>query len=67
MADLSSKELTSGARSNFAPGDLLKRPMVIPCLIIVILLILGETASPGFASPGQIIKLLTLAALLGTW
>jgi ribose transport system permease protein len=39
--------------------------MVIPCLLIVILLILGETASPGFASPGQIIKLLTLAALLG--
>jgi ribose transport system permease protein len=39
--------------------------MVIPCILIIILLALGEAASPGFAAPGQIIKLLTIAALLG--
>ena len=65
MADSSPKELKTGAQTKFDPMDLLKRPMVIPCLLIAILLILGETASPGFAAPGQIIKLLTLAALMG--
>ena len=65
MTGVPSKEVTSGAKFKFDPGTLIRRPMVIPCLLIVILLILGETASPGFASPGQIIKLLTLAALLG--
>jgi ribose transport system permease protein len=65
MPGVLSKEVKAGARSKFDPTTLLRRPMVIPCLLIVILLVLGETASPGFASPGQIIKLLTLAALLG--
>jgi len=65
MAGLSSKALKFDTGSKFDPKALLRRPMVIPCLLIVILLILGDTASPGFASPGQIIKLLTLAALLG--
>ena len=65
MASEPSKEAISGPKSKFDPNALLRRPMVIPCLLIAILLILGETASPGFASPGQIVKLLTLAALLG--
>ena len=65
MTDVLSKEVKTETKSKFDPGALLRRPMVIPCLLIVVLLILGETASPGFASPGQIIKLLTLAALLG--
>ncbi len=43
----------------------LKRPLVVACLIIVLLLALGEAVSPGFASPGQIVKLLTLGALMG--
>ena len=65
MTGVPSKEEKTETKLKFDPGALLRRPMVIPCLLIVILLILGETASPGFASPGQIIKLLTLAALLG--
>ncbi len=65
MTGLPFREVKMETKSKFDPGALLRRPMVIPCLLIVILLILGETASPGFASPGQIIKLLTLAALLG--
>ncbi len=65
MTGVPSKEVKTETKAKFDPGALLRRPMVIPCLLIVILLILGETASPGFASPGQIIKLLTLAALLG--
>lgn len=43
----------------------LRRPMVVPCLLVVVLLSLGEAVSPGFAAPGQIVKLLTIAALLG--
>ena len=65
MTGVPSKEVKAETKSKFDPGALLRRPMVIPCLLIVVLLIIGETASPGFASPGQIIKLLTLAALLG--
>ncbi len=65
MTGVPSKEVKTETKAKFDPVALLRRPMVIPCLLIVILLILGETASPGFASPGQIIKLLTLAALLG--
>jgi ribose transport system permease protein len=65
MASVPSKEVKAGTKSKFDFRALLRLPMVIPCLLIIILLILGETASPGFASPGQIIKLLTLAALLG--
>ena len=34
-------------------------------LLLVLLLALGEAVSPGFAAPNQIIKLLTIAALLG--
>ena len=52
-------------RSSLDLAALLRRPMVIPSLLIVVMLVVGEMASPGFASPGQIIKLLTLAALLG--
>ena len=44
---------------------LLRRPLVVAGLLLVFLLVLGETVSPGFATPGQIIKLLTIAALLG--
>ena len=40
-------------------------PLVAPGLLLLLLLALGETVSPGFAAPGQIIKLLTIAALLG--
>lgn len=44
---------------------LVRQPMVVPCLLVVVLLSLGEAVSPGFAAPGQIVKLLTIAALLG--
>jgi ribose transport system permease protein len=44
---------------------LLKRPLVIAVLAILVLLGGGELLSPGFASPRQIVTLLTIAALLG--
>ncbi|MDX1268984.1 MAG: hypothetical protein R3311_16565, partial [Oceanisphaera sp.] len=43
----------------------MRRPLVAAGLLLVLLLALGEAASPGFASPGQIVRLLTIAALLG--
>ncbi|HKJ95706.1 MAG TPA: ABC transporter permease, partial [Gammaproteobacteria bacterium] len=44
----------------------LRNPLVIACLIIVLLLALGEAISPGFATPAQIVRQLTIAAMLGT-
>ena len=65
MSGVPSENITVRAGFQFDPKALLRHPMVIPCILIIILLALGETASPGFAAPGQIIKLLTIAALLG--
>ena len=45
--------------------DFLKQPLVIALALIVALLVLGETLSPGFASAQQIMRLLIVAALLG--
>lgn len=45
--------------------DLLKRPLVVALALIVMLLVVGELLSPGFASPTQIMRLLIVAALLG--
>lgn len=44
---------------------LLRRPLVLALIAIVLLLTGGELLSPGFASPRQIVSLLTIAALLG--
>ena len=44
---------------------LFKRPLAIAVAAIVVLLAAGELLSPGFASPRQIVTLLTIAALLG--
>jgi ribose transport system permease protein len=44
---------------------LLKRPLAIAVIAILVLLAGGELLSPGFASPRQIVTLLTIAALLG--
>ena len=44
---------------------LLKRPLSIAVAAILVLLACGELLSPGFASPRQIVTLLTIAALLG--
>jgi ribose transport system permease protein len=44
---------------------ILERPLSIAILAILVLLIGGELLSPGFASPRQIVTLLTIAALLG--
>lgn len=56
------------AQGNGAAGlrGILANPLVIAGLIIVALLALGEALSPGFASPEQIIRQLTIAAILGT-
>ncbi len=65
MTGAASGEIKASGESRFHLRALLRRPMVVPCLLIVVLLALGETVSPGFAAPGQIVKLLTIAALLG--
>jgi len=44
---------------------LLKRPLSIAVIAILVLLAGGELLSPGFASPRQIVTLLSIAALLG--
>jgi ribose transport system permease protein len=43
----------------------IKRPLSIAVIAILVLLVGGELLSPGFASPRQIVALLTIAALLG--
>jgi ribose transport system permease protein len=44
---------------------LLRKPLAIAIVAIVVLLVVGELLSPGFASQRQIITLLKVAALLG--
>ena len=44
---------------------LLKQPLSIAVIAILALLLAGELLSPGFASPRQVVTLLTIAALLG--
>ena len=43
----------------------MRRPLAIAVIAILVLLAAGELLSPGFASPRQIVTLLTIAALLG--
>jgi ribose transport system permease protein len=43
----------------------IKRPLSIAVIAIFVLLVGGELLSPGFASPRQIVTLLSIAALLG--
>lgn len=43
----------------------LRNPLVIALALIIVLLLLGEMMSPGFASGAQILQLLVVAALLG--
>lgn len=43
----------------------LKQPLIVALILIVLLLILGEALSPGFASGQQIMRLLIVASLLG--
>ncbi|MGH8705831.1 MAG: ABC transporter permease [Burkholderiales bacterium] len=45
--------------------ELLKKPLSIAVIAIAALLIGGELLSPGFASPRQMVTLLTIASLLG--
>ena len=65
MTGAASREIKASGESGFHLRALVRRSMVVPGLLIVVLLALGETVSPGFAAPGQIVKLLTIAALLG--
>ncbi|MCP4688664.1 MAG: ABC transporter permease, partial [Desulfobacterales bacterium] len=65
MTDSTAHDTIEAEESKWRLKALLRRPMVAPCLLLALLLALGETVSPGFASPGQIVKLLTIAALLG--
>ncbi len=43
----------------------IRQPLVVALILIAVLLWLGETLSPGFASGQQILRLLIVAALLG--
>ncbi len=45
--------------------DLVKAPLTIAAALVVVLLIIGEFLSPGFASFQQILRLSIVAALLG--
>ncbi|WP_404933796.1 ABC transporter permease [Nitratireductor sp. L15S-10] len=45
--------------------EIAKNPLLIALALIAALLFLGNTLSPGFASGGQILRLLIVAALLG--
>lgn len=42
-----------------------RQPIVVALVLIVLLLYLGEALSPGFATGGQILRLLIVASLLG--
>ena len=44
---------------------IVKHPIVIAIILIVTLLIIGESISTGFTSPQQIVRLLIVASLLG--
>ncbi|WP_257098614.1 ABC transporter permease [Pseudovibrio flavus] len=48
-----------------SPSELIKQPLFVAFVLIVILLAVGEILSPGFTSLDQIIRLATVAALLG--
>ena len=48
-----------------SPRSLLAKPLSIALIAILLLRVAGELLSPGFASPRQIVTLLTIAALLG--
>ena len=43
----------------------LTHPLVLACLALVLLMVVGELLSPGFASPHQIVNQLIIAAMLG--
>lgn len=61
---MSSDTLASKPAGNAALA-FLKKPLVVALILIALLLAVGEWLSPGFASPGQILRLLIVAALLG--
>lgn len=44
---------------------LVRQPLALALLAILVMLAIGEAVSPGFAAPQQIIRQLTIAALLG--
>jgi len=46
-------------------GAIVTDPLVLATLSVVVLLAVGNTISPGFASPEQIVRLLVVAAILG--
>jgi ribose transport system permease protein len=50
---------------NARVAQVLKQPLAVAAIAIAALLIGGELLSPGFASPRQIVTLLTIASLLG--
>lgn len=43
----------------------IRKPLVVALVLIALLLYLGQTLSPGFASGGQVLRLLIVASLLG--
>ncbi|MDK1482825.1 ABC transporter permease, partial [Sinorhizobium sp. 6-117] len=43
----------------------IRQPLVVALVLIAALLYLGQALSPGFASGGQVLRLLIVASLLG--
>lgn len=59
---------SANAGTRFQPAAMLAlatRPLTIALAVIVLMLAIGEAVSPGFASPQQIVRQLTIAALFG--
>lgn len=59
---------SANAGTRFQPAAMLTlatRPLTIALAVIVLMLAIGEAVSPGFASPQQIVRQLTIAALFG--
>ncbi len=65
MAVSKTETVFGAAAGRLHPGRLMRSPLAVASLLLAVLLALGEAVSPGFAGPGQIVRLLTIAALLG--
>lgn len=63
MTDLTETNDSNGFSSRLRA--LVREPLALAILAILLLLLIGELVSPGFARGDQIIRLLTVAALLG--
>lgn len=64
MSSTATSPATPRTRASSALAAL-RSPLVIAALIAIVLVIIGQLVSPGFAAPGQIIAMLRVASFLG--